>query len=239
MYEFASIIRYEEELESDALLPRLDERGAVVLQHSELRLLDITGNGLSLYHGTLDDRDRFFHLESSDVAVTLTDRRVVVLCDSFTKGGGWRGFGLGGLAIAATANAVTMARAAVRRRGKVLAGQMWLAWVHQLAIDEWGGYGTGNAVLLAARHADGTFIMAWISLRDNCPSRDIGQQILDSALADARARRAAGDHAARPPRRDGLVIPPLTKGELTSVRIRSSVAASAETAPYRAQQMIG
>src|SRR4051812_23613831 len=52
--------------------------------------------------------------------VVITGGRVVVHCEKFTKGGGWRGFGVGGLAFAAVANVVSHARAAARRKGKVL-----------------------------------------------------------------------------------------------------------------------
>ena len=39
--------------------------------------------------------------------VVITDARIVVYCEKWTKGGGWRGFGVGGLAFAAAANAVS------------------------------------------------------------------------------------------------------------------------------------
>jgi hypothetical protein len=63
--------------------------------------------------------------------VVITEARVVVHCERWTKGGGWRGFGLGGLAVAVAANAVSHARAAHRRKGKVLVAQLRYPWLIQ------------------------------------------------------------------------------------------------------------
>jgi hypothetical protein len=63
--------------------------------------------------------------------VVITDARIVVYCEKWTKGGGWRGFGVGGLAFAAAANAVSHARAAHRRKGKLLAAQIRYGWLAQ------------------------------------------------------------------------------------------------------------
>lgn len=110
---------------------------------------------------------------------------------------------------------------------------MWLEWLYQLAIDEWGGYGTGNALLLAARVAGGTFIVARLSLADNRPSRAIGQRIVDAALADTTARRArmSPDHRGAP--FEAVSLPPRAKGKLAAIRLPHPTNASAETAPYR------
>jgi len=63
--------------------------------------------------------------------VVLTEARIVVYCEKWTKGGGWWGFGLGGLAFAVAANAVSHARAAHRRKGKVLVAQVRYPWLRQ------------------------------------------------------------------------------------------------------------
>lgn len=65
-------------------------------------------------------------------SVVITDCRVVVYCEKFVKGGGWRGFGVGGLAFAAVANVVSHARAAARRKGKVLVAQVRYPWLQQV-----------------------------------------------------------------------------------------------------------
>jgi hypothetical protein len=64
--------------------------------------------------------------------VLVTDARVAVACEKYDKGGGWVGFGLGGIAVSLTANVVSKTRARRRSRGKVLVGQVrypWLAWI--------------------------------------------------------------------------------------------------------------
>lgn len=64
--------------------------------------------------------------------VVITDARIVVHCEKWSKGGGWRGFGVGGLAFAAAANAVSHARAAHRRKGKLLVAQIRYPWLTQV-----------------------------------------------------------------------------------------------------------
>jgi hypothetical protein len=66
--------------------------------------------------------------------VVITDARVVVHCEKWTKGGGWRGFGVGGLAFAAAANVVSHARAAHRRKGKLLVAQVRYPWLAQAGV---------------------------------------------------------------------------------------------------------
>lgn len=58
----------------------------------------------------------------------ITDTRVIVYCTKYDKGGGWIGLGAGAL-FAVAANAVSMARAAHRRKGKVLVGQVRYPWL--------------------------------------------------------------------------------------------------------------
>lgn len=66
--------------------------------------------------------------------LVVTDRRTAFLTTQFDKGGGWVGFGVGGLAIAATANAVSKHRAAQRSAGKVAIGQVRHEWVTGITV---------------------------------------------------------------------------------------------------------
>ncbi len=66
--------------------------------------------------------------------VLITEARVAVACEKYDKGGGWVGFGLGGIAVSLTANAVSKSRARRRSRGKVLVGQVRFSWLI------WSGY---------------------------------------------------------------------------------------------------
>ena len=67
--------------------------------------------------------------------VLVTDCRVVTYCEKFDKGGGWVGWGSVGVAVAVTANAVSKARAAHRRKGKVLVGHMRYQWIKDVAAS--------------------------------------------------------------------------------------------------------
>lgn len=53
-------------------------------------------------------------LQDVHIHVLVTEARVIVYCEKWTKSGGWIGFGVGGLAIALTANAISKARAAAK-----------------------------------------------------------------------------------------------------------------------------
>lgn len=80
--------------------------------------------------------------------ILVTDCRVVVYCVKFDKGGGWGGFGLGGLAIALAANAVSKARAAGRRKGKLLVAQVRYPWLQQALATPKVDWRTANKIRL-------------------------------------------------------------------------------------------
>jgi len=60
--------------------------------------------------------------------ILITDTRVIVYCTKFDKGGGWTGMGAGAV-FALAANAVSKARAAHRRKGKVLVAHIRYPWI--------------------------------------------------------------------------------------------------------------
>jgi|ERR1035441_1433426 hypothetical protein len=62
-------------------------------------------------------------LRNVKLDVLITSSRVVVSCSKYDKGGGWIGFGGGGVAFAMAANGVSKARAAHRRHGKLRVGR--------------------------------------------------------------------------------------------------------------------
>ena len=100
-----------------------DGRSPLEFSTKRMTISEYTGNGWTQTKGFTD----------LTFTVCITDARVVVYCEKFEKGGGWRGFGLGGLAVAAMANAVSHARAAARRKGKVLVTQVRYPWIAQVA----------------------------------------------------------------------------------------------------------
>jgi hypothetical protein len=66
--------------------------------------------------------------------LVVTDRRTAFLTTQFDKGGGWIGFGVAGLAIATTANAVSKRRAVQRSAGKVAIGLARHEWLTGITL---------------------------------------------------------------------------------------------------------
>lgn len=69
-----------------------------------------------------------------DLSLVITDERVLMYCEKFDKGGGWTGFGAG-FAVAMVANAVSKARAASRRHGRLLVGHVRYPWLGRVAAS--------------------------------------------------------------------------------------------------------
>jgi hypothetical protein len=168
--------------------------------------------------------------ETKDIAfdVWVTDSRVILYCKKFEKGGGWVGFGLGGLAVAAVANSVSMAVAASRRKGKALVGNVRYPWISSVMFAPRNGFGTEEQLRLC--FVDGTD-----SSRPDCDvtlylargsdSNRIARTIVDRIIA---ARYASGeemdaDELARfeALRSSGLASPP-QKGSLAPYKIPTS-----------------
>lgn len=66
--------------------------------------------------------------------LVVTDRRTAFLTADFDKGGGWAGFGVAGLAIATTANAISKRKAATRSAGKVAIGHLRHEWIQAIEL---------------------------------------------------------------------------------------------------------
>lgn len=192
MYEFATVMGYEELAEGHPLLPRFGADGSVVLEPGEEEIATITARGLALYRGEVPSEsvsllgffDRcYFQVAEVPVELTLTSERIIVVCERFKKGGGWRG--TPGLML--TANAVSKARAAMHRRGKVLVGQMRLTWLSRLAYHDKHDRKSTNALRLVAHDIDGTQIMAIITLDKHSSPRSFTKQVFKAVVAERRA----------------------------------------------------
>lgn len=86
----------------------------------------------------------------SKADILVTDARFVVACTKFTKGGGWVGFGAGAF-VALAANGVSKARAANRRRGKMLVGQVRYAWLRSVGYMPRRGWGSKEELRLGVK----------------------------------------------------------------------------------------
>ena len=168
--------------------------------------------------------------ETKDLSfqVWVTASRVIFYCKKFEKGGGWMGWGVGGLAVAIVANSVSHAIAASRRKGKALVGSVRYPWVSSVMFAPRNGMGTENQVRLV--YVDGT--------EDSRPECDItfyierhrdanllARHIVDRVIA---SRYASGEEmepeelaAFERLRISGLAAPP-AKGYLSSYKVPTS-----------------
>ena len=130
-WNFFTII--DAEHDDPTLFPVLGQQGAAL--PVELDETDgddpmfLTASRVTLTRSTRGDYQKPDVFDDLKFEVVITDARVIVYCEKWTKGGGWTGFGLGGVAVALTANAISKARAASRRRGKLLVGQIRYPWL--------------------------------------------------------------------------------------------------------------
>lgn len=122
--------------------------------------------------------------------ILVTDSRVIVYCVKFDKGGGWGGFGLGGLAVAAAANAVSKARAAARRKGKLLVAQVRYPWLQQTLATpkvDWKTTGKVRLRVNAAPSGPDRFVMLELVVSKQTSALAVGHDI---AVRAARYRLA-------------------------------------------------
>ena len=84
----------------------------------------------------------------------ITGSRVILYCRNFDKGGGWSGWGLGGLAVAVTANAISKGMAANRRKGKALVGNIRYPWITKVGFSPRAGIGSRETIDI--QYVDGT-----------------------------------------------------------------------------------
>jgi hypothetical protein len=169
-------------------------------------------------------------METKDIAfqVWVTNSRVIMYCKKFEKGGGWVGFGLGGLAVAAVANSVSMAIAANRRKGKAMVGNLRYPWISAVLFSPRNGYGTEEQVCL--RYVDGTEgsrpeCDITLTLARGSDANRVARSVVDRIIAYryASGEQMSADELAsfEALRTSGLVAPP-GKGFLASYSIPTS-----------------
>jgi hypothetical protein len=87
-------------------------------------------------------------IKDTKVDLLVTESRFVIACEKFEKGGGWVGFGGAGLAFALAANGVSKLRAAQRRHGKLLVGQVRYPWLRCVGFTPRAGWGSQEQIRL-------------------------------------------------------------------------------------------
>jgi hypothetical protein len=241
VYEFAAITSYDETPQDESFLPEFGPGRRLILEPGEEILATITARGLALYRGEglrsewvslmLDSNSCYFWVSEVPVELTLSSRRVILVCEKFEKGGGWRG----SPGMMLTANALSKARAAVRRHGKVLAGQMRLEWLSRLGYHDKHNRKTTNALRLVAGDSDGTQVLVDITLDKQSSPRAFTKQIFSAAVAERQAapERLEAQRLTRLKRRVLPLFEP-ESGKLAFIDIPGALPASSETTPLPA-----
>jgi hypothetical protein len=114
----------------------------------------------------------------------ITDARFALCCSKYDKGGGW----VGGPTAMIVFNGVSKARAALRSRGKVLAGQVRYPWLRWVASAPKTGYKTEEALALGWATEDGTALKLNLHLPKEVHSAAVAAEIAERA---ARYRLAS------------------------------------------------
>jgi hypothetical protein len=125
-------------------------------------------------------------LEEVKIDVYVTDSRLALACQKYDKGGGWVGFGAGGVLVAVTANAVSKARAAGRSRGKVLVGHVRYPWLKSVGASSKSGFASSEAIRLeySENHSGGPVCkLVDLTLPKNIDATLVAREITRRAAA--------------------------------------------------------
>jgi hypothetical protein len=140
-WDFCQIV--DAEHDDPALYPVMSAQGDVLpieLEPLDGHITRYTATGFQVFsHGGGTQRE-VVALTDIQLHVLVTEARIIFYCEKWTKSGGWIGFGPGGLAVALTANIISKALAAGRRKGKLLVGHVrypWLAAAGGMPKENW------------------------------------------------------------------------------------------------------
>jgi hypothetical protein len=125
-------------------------------------------------------------LREVKIDIYITDGRLALACEKYDKGGGWVGFGGAGVLVAVTANAVSKARAASRRRGKVLVGHIRYPWLKSVGASSKSGFASTEAIRLEYSEKRSTATvrrMIELTLPKNIDATLVAQEIAKRAAA--------------------------------------------------------
>ncbi len=107
----------------------------------------------------------------------ITDARLAVACSKYDKGGGW----VGGATAMVVFNAVSKARAALRSRGRMLAGQVRYPWLRWVASTPKTGFTSDETLILHCAAEDGTAMTLTLTLPKNIEASRVAAEIADRA----------------------------------------------------------
>ena len=113
------------------LYPILDGNGALLLEAGERALMTFTAD-VTCHAFAAGAWSKSWGPLPTPAQITVTDRRCVYVCERFTKGSTWVGFGVVGLAVATTATVVSASRARRAREARAALGQVRWEWLSQV-----------------------------------------------------------------------------------------------------------
>jgi len=111
------------------------------------------------------------------IDIFITDARFAVACSKYDKGGGW----VGGATAMVVFNSVSKARAKLRSRGKMLAGQVRYPWLRWVASSPKTGYTSEETLILQCAAENGTAMTLTLTLPKNIEASRVAAEIADRA----------------------------------------------------------
>jgi hypothetical protein len=164
-------------------LPAIDAGNSVVLEARDgTDVKRIVASGFKVVDLTGGKAQRLSASSDLRIDVIITDARVALACSKFAKGGGWTPLGVGALPVTLVLNGVSKARAASRRRGKMLVGQVRYPWLAAVGGSTKSGYGTSEQLRLCVGTQNRRLLALDVTLPKNIDSTAVAAEI---------ARRAA------------------------------------------------
>lgn len=128
------------------------------------------------------------------IDIFITDARFALACSNYDKGGGW----VGGATAMVVFNTVSKARAALRSRGRMLAGQVRYPWLQWVVSSPKTGFSSEETLILQCAAENGTSMTLTLTLPKNIEAARVAAEIADRAAryrlaseefdAEARAR---------------------------------------------------
>ena len=174
--------------ETDGLiypLPAERSNDVVFEPHDGASPQRLVSKSLSVHDTTGGTLKRLARLHDVKVDVIITDARVAVACSKYDKGGGW----VGGPGAMLMLNAASKARAAFRRRGKMLVGHVRYESLAAVGGSPKMGFLDNEALRLLVTTESGRGRALDITLPSNVDSLAVAREIAHRA---ARYRLAVG-----------------------------------------------
>ena len=178
-------IREAEDQGPDDLYPIVGDEHLIRLDPEELPAQRYTAKAIIAKEWTGRRMLSIGRVEDSHIEMYVTDCRMAVASEKFLKGGTWIGFGAGGIAVAMTATAVSKIRARVRRRGKMLVGQVRYPWLKQIGFRPRRALrndGQVRFIIEDGTQAGRRTVVLDVGLTSNYDPREVATRILRRAV---------------------------------------------------------